>query len=55
VVWTGLVWLRIGLHGVVSQKIELFATTAVRTSDPASNYNVIVNETLKFLLAFLLI
>jgi hypothetical protein len=24
-----------GLHGVISQKIELFITTAVRTSNPA--------------------
>jgi hypothetical protein len=23
-----------GLHGVISQKIEIFITTAVRTSDP---------------------
>jgi hypothetical protein len=25
-----------GLHGVLSQKIELFITTAVRTSNPTS-------------------
>jgi hypothetical protein len=27
-----------GLHGVISQKLELFITTAVRTSNPAILY-----------------
>jgi hypothetical protein len=27
-----------GLHGIISKKIELFITTAVRTSDPARNF-----------------
>jgi hypothetical protein len=27
-----------GLHGIMSQKIELFITTAVRTSDPTRHY-----------------
>jgi hypothetical protein len=33
-----------GLHGVISQKIELFITTAVRTSDPAIVVLVFVVE-----------
>jgi hypothetical protein len=30
------------LHGVISQKIELFRTTAVRTSNPAFLYVYII-------------
>jgi hypothetical protein len=31
-------WEPQNLHGVISQKIELFITTAVRTSDPTRRY-----------------
>jgi hypothetical protein len=29
-----------GLHGVISQKIELFITTAVRTSNPTQGSSI---------------
>jgi hypothetical protein len=33
-----------GLHGVVSQELELFIITAVRTSNPMQGYQFIVEE-----------
>jgi hypothetical protein len=34
-----------GLHGVISQKIEVFVTTAVRTSTPTNiNYLLPLND-----------
>jgi hypothetical protein len=33
-----------GLHGVISQKIVLFITTAVRTSNPTRNKKLVLNE-----------
>jgi hypothetical protein len=29
-----------GLHGIISQKIELFISTAVRTSNPIYTYTI---------------
>jgi hypothetical protein len=33
-----------GLHGVISQEIELFITTAVRTSDPTFVLNILGSD-----------